>query len=165
MRFKTFLEAMVTASTLPPKVMVRCLTVGQDRVFKISDDNREFGRLKLRRINDDLWCPHNKAEKGFGPFLYDLAIEYATVFGRGVLPATGAAAIYGLQVYNTDASTTVWQRYYETRSDVKKRLHPKAPKNATPWLYCIYTKEHTTISELQNMNKLTFVNQQMLTQQ
>jgi hypothetical protein len=165
-----FFEGMMTPANLPPGVSVRVLHLSQDRIFKVSDGNGELGRLKLRKMQDDLWCPHCKASQGYGPFLYDLAIEYATMNGRGVLPATGADLIYKVGCYNTDDSNSVWKYYFEKRGDVQHHLHEKTPKYGTffnrapmkpernpknvPWLYCIYTKQPTMTQQLRNMGKL-----------
>lgn len=179
-----FFEGMMTPEAMPLTDSITVHNVGQDRFFYLSNGAKNIGKLKLRKINDDLWCPHNDVDqtlgKGYGPLLYDLAIEYATAFGKGVLPATGAASIYGIKCYNTDASNNVWSRYYNNRSDVQHRLHPKVAQQSkgfmgsvksmlgleevqplrdvktAPWLYCIYTKEPSTMSKMQQMGKLTF---------
>jgi hypothetical protein len=88
---------------------------------------------------------------GYGPFLYDLAIEYATMHGNGIVPATGFDC--GM---NSEFSDKVWRKYYEKRPDVEKHSITDAlgknknhwieseyrsnEPNSKPWLYTCYSK-------------------------
>ena len=54
---------------------------------------------------------HAEAESGWGPFVYDIAIEYATMIGRGATSSRRGSS--------QDAQN-VWQHYYDKRGDVEQ---------------------------------------------
>jgi len=52
---------------------------------------------------------YSGAPKGFGPLLYDIAMEYATKFGNGLAPDRGTVS---------DDALKVWDKYMNERDDV-----------------------------------------------
>ena len=52
---------------------------------------------------------HSSAAHGYGPLLYDIAIEYASKYGTGLVSDRGSVS---------DAAQGVWRYYDEKRSDV-----------------------------------------------
>jgi len=56
---------------------------------------------------------HSDADKGWGPFLYDLAIEWATSIGKGAMSARLAGT------KSSPAAVAVWDYYLSNRNDVK----------------------------------------------
>jgi len=110
-----------------------------------------------KRNGDTIYVPHNSAQQGWGPFGYDLAIEFATMNNSCVVPATGSG-----NGINTDDSNAVWKYYYEKRPDVKKEpledghyqssIKERNLENA-PWLYQKYTKQPELISRLKEINE------------
>jgi hypothetical protein len=163
-------EAMVTPPTLGKDEIVRVHKSSENRhrfrVFnRFAQDS--LGEMKLDKTDIEgmsFWTPHTKAEHGYGPFLYDLAIEYATLIGSGVVPATGIG-----QGINTEESSAVWKYYYENRSDVEHKPLPAehrghrynqdtidAQFRAMPWLFMIYTKPPIFLTQLKEQNRIKF---------
>tara|TARA_R110000822_G_C15161934_1_gene478346 strand:- start:79 stop:801 length:723 start_codon:yes stop_codon:yes gene_type:complete len=60
---------------------------------------------------DGVYETHADAESGWGPFLYDVAIEYATMIGKGATSSRRGSS--------QDAQN-VWKYYYDKRDDVKR---------------------------------------------
>lgn len=95
------------------------------------------------------------AKKGWGPMLYDLAIEWASINGEGLTPDRDTVS---------DAAFSVWKRYM-SRSDVKKHKlskgscrmasaedHKKTFQRS-PMNYR-FTKMSDTFDQLKSINKL-----------
>lgn len=106
------------------------------------------------------------SEKGWGPMLYDVAMEYATLKANGLTPDRG--------VVSSDAKS-VWDYYLSNRPDVtahqlddlQNTLTPQDDDNCGQWssdsytddwinspLSKRYTKEPTTINILKSIGKL-----------
>lgn len=82
-----------------------------------SDDlvwgHMEIGKVPKDRYGNclDSWMVRNsKAKKGFGPMLYDLAVEYATDKGSGLISDRGTVS---------NKARGVWEFYLENRDDVE----------------------------------------------
>ena len=114
---------------------------------------------------------YSRAASGWGPLLYDVAIEYATTKGKGVVSDRTSVS--------SDAQS-VWEKYFYDRSDVNKvqcddqydTLTPSSADNidmeipgAENYLYDKdsitnnplarkYQKEPTTINLLRDTNRL-----------
>jgi hypothetical protein len=63
------------------------------------------------------------AEKGWGPLLYDVAIEWATMRGKGLMPD---------RVGVSDKAYAVWDFYLKNRSDVEKTQLDSMNNDLTP---------------------------------
>jgi len=96
------------------------------------------------------WTIHPNATSGWGPLIYEIGIEYATLHGKGMVPASGISSLYGYHMADTPASTAVWRRFYE-RSDVQ---HTLLIDRQPPWLYCLYTRPPITFTQLKFNDKL-----------
>lgn len=101
--------------------------------------------IMIQAIND-LWRVVDvEAEHGWGPFLYDLAIELATLNG---------GRLTGHEHKITEASEAVWQHYHVHRSDVRRENLPEYCIAALPAnLRSSLQKTPTIISELKKLEK------------
>tara|TARA_B100001248_G_scaffold248059_1_gene220036 strand:+ start:641 stop:1252 length:612 start_codon:yes stop_codon:yes gene_type:complete len=75
----------------------------------------DIGKVHKDRYGNclDAWMVRmSKAKDGFGPMLYDVAIEYATKMGSGLISDRGGS---------TPAAQAVWDHYYQNRvgSDIE----------------------------------------------
>lgn len=144
--------------------LLKTWNVISDKFNKVSEENSILGRMNVISHKTSLghfWTPHNQAQQGYGPFLYDLAIEYATQNGDGVVPATGIKTIkringtfhYGGE--NSDDSRAVWKYYYERRYDVTHHDLPQTFDNDVPnYLKAIYKKPLNFIPQLKHNRQL-----------
>ena len=101
--------------------------------------------IMVQAIND-LWRVVDvDAEHGWGPFLYDLAIELATLNG---------GQLTGHEHKITEASEAVWQHYHANRSDVRRENLPEYCVAALPAsLRSSLQKTPAIISELKKLGK------------
>lgn len=95
----------------------------------------------------------SSARKGWGPLLYDVAIEWATLNGAGLM--SDRAMVSKL-------ARAVWQKYLTARPDVDAEelpdvcsplLDPDEEKAEEALMYR-YSKQPTMISKLRGMGKL-----------
>jgi hypothetical protein len=126
----------------------------------------ELGTLFTKMITDlKNGCPvgtyevfHSDSISGYGPLLYDIAIEWATVTGEGLMSDRESVS--------ADAAN-VWEKYYNDRVDVIKIPLPencKDPKSGykrygqpveSTWSKNRFLKEDLTIiSQLSNLGKI-----------
>jgi hypothetical protein len=87
---------------------------------------------KLGGMSAGVYATHSEAPNGWGPFLYDLALELAALNGHKVMSTQGAAAYtrsLGREEYSSwggpttsDAAQNVWKFYHNRRPDVKKLM-------------------------------------------
>lgn len=126
----------------------------------------EPGTLFTKMITDPKnGCPvgtyevfHSDAISGFGPMLYDVAIEWATVTGEGLMSDRESVS--------ADAAN-VWEKYYNDRDDVIKIPLPdtcKDPKSGyrrygqpveSTWSKNRYMKDNlAVINQLANLGKI-----------
>lgn len=135
--------------------------IGLDTEVQMS---REFPCLNAMMI------AFSAAEKGWGPLLYDIAIELATLKGGGLVADRTVVS---------NLAYDVWDKYENTRSDVEftqldneqdsfengnqddclqYSAYKWAKRNSTTWLETpiskLYRKEPTTIQSLKNSGKL-----------
>ena len=114
---------------------------------------KDLGEADLEKYGD-YWTIHIVAQHGWGPLMYEIAMEYATANGKGLIPATAVAAIHGYPMKDSDASTKVWAKFYE-RSDVKhERLPDLDPPPSQIPLVCVYTKPPEVINQLRRGNAI-----------
>jgi hypothetical protein len=181
--FKEWLlkEAMITPSSLPNGVIV-IARKGNDNVsfnvintlvvrkpshhdlkaeFFLDGEQKNLGGLRLNshRVSRGMyWTPHCSASQGYGPFLYDLAIEYATANGDGVVPALGTSSLGYDGGWNTEDSQTVWRHYYEKRHDVSHEDLPSNQKEDVPqFLRAIYKKEPVFLKQLEQSGRVEWL--------
>lgn len=167
--FKLFLtEAMKQPDQLQGKIVVIDENDPERIYLKIvsSKDKKKYmtsGMIMKCPDKTPYWTCHQSASEfyknqGYGPLLYDIAIEYVSQKGKdsGIVPASGFNC--GL---NTADSSRVWKYYYDNRSDVSKTKIPEQFQHlinvdAEPWLQTVYRKDNPIIiNRLMALNKLT----------
>lgn len=105
---------------------------------------------------------------GYGPMLYDIAMEIATKNGGYLASATLINRLNNVQGDKeskghlggdaSDAAEGIYRFYYERRGDVEK-VEPNIilmnePEQASkPWMYELYRKRPTVLPQLIEMNK------------
>lgn len=126
------------------------ITISKERAGKgyqihYSDKNGEFNDSRVKDIYgevtvgihdketgpcDGAWTVvYSNATRGWGPLLYDVAMEYATEIGGGLTPDRSAVS--------SDAEN-VWKYYFNKRGDVKSHqldLDDNSVKNAQHWAH------------------------------
>lgn len=126
----------------------------------LMDDEQEVGSLEFGpakicpQVLVVYWVHVDQNEsKGYGPLLYDIAMEWATIQKMGL--ASDRKDISG------DAYS-VWEYYYQNREDVRKKSIncPIPEKYATAFdnvrdhpLAYVYFKEPSTIKELERLGR------------
>lgn len=176
--FNIIYEAMMPIEDLPPNTKI---TITKSKYYNNGYELRMF--IEGTPVAGlELYLPHGKktwnihagmrAEhqgKGFGPLLYDIALEFITNYKNSIVLSTygnGEGSI-------TSRAENVWKKYYLDRKDVKhidnigskKDIdgfmnfpdEERSPKN-TPWLWAGYTKELSIIPKLINQKVLTISN-------
>ena len=184
-------EGMKTIDDLPEGVFIKIDGDVEDvidiyyankegRPLKFTGESSPYGSISLDlevQMADEFPCLHalmvaySDAVRGWGPLLYDVAIEVATLKAGGLV---SDRSIVSKDAYN------VWDKYNSQRSDVEKlqlddeasTLTPNDPdddclqnisheyeeKTGIPWsespLSKLYRKEPTTINELFSSGKL-----------
>lgn len=131
----------------------------------VSDDFGDSNLLKGYKLFN--WHSDLPSGGGYGPMLYDIALEIATKNGGYLASSTLMNRLKN--VHNakenkgslggdaTDAAEGVYKFYYEKRNDVEK-IQPNIvlanePDQANkPWMYELYRKKPTVIPKLIEMN-------------
>jgi hypothetical protein len=73
---------------------------------------------------DGAWIVRNtEANRGWGPLLYDVAMEYASIHGNGLAPDRGSVS---------DSAQRVWVTYADKRGDVKSYQLDDMQNTLTP---------------------------------
>ena len=86
-------------------------------------------RIEPVQLNDEYPCDsafmvaYSDATKGWGPLLYDVAMEYATLFGNGLMSDRTEVS---------DEAYAVWDYYLKSRSDVIKSQTDNEEGELTP---------------------------------
>jgi hypothetical protein len=138
---------MMTVADLPADTYVRIKPDGNNVQFRIAERDGSFkilgngdmlGGLDLVGVLDILWMAYNiEAVHGWGPFLMDIALEWATEKGGGVFPHNCGIV---------PPAKVMWKIYYEQRTDVRHLEMPDElittcnVRHAEPELRCIYEK-------------------------
>ena len=184
-------EGMKTLADLPEGVFIKIDGDVEDvidiyyadkegRAIKFENDSKPFGQISMDEevpLAEDFPCLHafmiaySDASKGWGPLLYDVAIEVATLRAGGLV---SDRSIVSQDAYN------VWDKYNSGRGDVEKlqlddedgTLTPDdydddclqnisyeyEEKTGIPWhespLSKLYRKPPTTITALKNSGRL-----------
>ena len=132
------------------------------------DDDEEDDTLECD--NNLWWVLDAKAVgkgAGYGPLLYDLALEYINDQHRGVVMSGGHGETTG--TVSADAAA-VWQYYFDKRGDVNRRKDPRCSDILSQWieedpslqkyhnaLMHVYWKEETTaLDELESTGKIEY---------
>jgi len=184
-------EGMKTLTDLPEGVFIKVdgdvedvvdvyYANSEGRQIKFENDSKPYGSISMDlevQMAEDFPClgalmvAYSDATKGWGPLLYDVAIEVATLKAGGLVCDR---SIVSQDAYN------VWDKYSNQRSDVEKfqlddessSLTPNDPsddclqnisyeyekKTDIPWhespLSKLYRKPPTTINALKKAGRL-----------
>lgn len=126
----------------------------EEGMMTLSSDSAQIwgeitiGRSESEACENTFEVIRSSAKSGWGPFLYDIAIEVATLNGDGLIPDRNKVS---------PAATKVWEYYLNQRNDVKKhRLSNDCNSNAgdSPAFEFRFTKNSTTIDNLKSMKRL-----------
>jgi len=100
---------------------------GEDYIIHAKNGEQYLGEVVLdsQHLNCGIYMTHsgidNPKSGKFGPFLYDLAIEFGSILETGV---TSSHAPSGIRDENAESKKTyainVWTYYYNKRTDVRK---------------------------------------------
>ena len=151
--------------------------LGASEENDVSKSDLPWGMIRLRQAPPSYNGPCSggwtikvaEARKGWGPLLYDVAIEFATERGNGLIPDRSEVSPMALKV---------WQTYLTKRSDVKDGQLDDLDNELTPdpednckqksaqdhkgeeWsdspLSKIYSKKPTIMNQLRSKNKLGY---------
>jgi hypothetical protein len=130
--------------------------------FDSSDGDPEMGFHEVNGVVEitpykqipNAWTVlHTKSVQGWGPLLYDIAIEYATEKGTGLVPDRRGIS---------PEAISVWNKYAHNRPDVQSQPIPENLwiKNAywnsrnTDVVNRLYTKQPVVLNQLKHSNKL-----------
>lgn len=140
-KYQTIEEAMNTPDQLPEDVYVLINTEEEDQTV-FSFVNRAgniikngvgpvYGFVSVKRDEDFGGClgawvvDFSTVSKGWGPLLYDVAIEWCTMRGKGLMPDRLAVS---------NKAYAVWEKYVQ-RSDVEKVQLDSLHNELTPEEY------------------------------
>ena len=126
-------EGMKQPSDLPEGIQIRMIDDGEDIVFKIvseatgEEPTQQEQRDKFGRIFGKIWITQwglhgdlcsrafevrkSEAVSGWGPMLYDVAMEYATKNGSGLMSDRQGVS---------EEAYIVWKKYMDQRDDIEK---------------------------------------------
>jgi len=112
-------DVMIEVRTLPKQHEIWIEAVDEDgELYFLEGEERNLFGVKVELLTDPqsgkrVWrVLHSMASQGWGPFVYDVALEVASDEDRdGLVTGTGL----------TDDSKAVWDFYRDHRSDVKRR--------------------------------------------
>jgi hypothetical protein len=151
-------EAQKNISDLPEGYHIRIQDRGKLVFFDLIPPKDEKNPIKahlvLDKIEDIYEVVMADAMAGWGPFMYDLAMEYGTINGRGIMSDRMATSKYAKKV---------WNFYHKSREDVS---HSRiSPEDEERWgrehqdesLKSIYTKEPILLSQLSNAGLLQMI--------
>ena len=146
------------------------------KIYELDKNDALNGKVHIRPMKSTAPAPCDGAyevgwagtTKGWGPLLYDIAIEYATIHGNGLISDRKDISA---------AARPVWDRYLNSREDVESHQLDDLHNTLTPdiekdncdqyiaslgsqdeWqesaLSKRYTKSPTTITKLEKMGRL-----------
>ena len=139
---------------------IGCL--GKINNFKKNDDGRILGKVGADRHWSDNRCIEgvfevtgSEVSGGYGPTLYDVAIEWATMNGLGLVADRNSVS---------HAAERVWEKYLSARSDVTAHKLPngycigkEAEIGGGGWYNHRYTKEESLIPTLARSGQLEVI--------
>ena len=179
--FKTFfyLKEMAMKSTnhMDNKYIVihKNETYKNTTIILYKKPHREILNIMLysSRIFNNVFCCHaghsknnkNYIGSGYGPLLYDIAMEYATSKGKGLMSSTGGGI-----GDTSELAENIYKYYYNNRNDITKNTiyeeffgSGDIRLSNAPWLRTIFYKpNHSIIDFLQNKNKIIFTDKDLL---
>lgn len=138
-------------------VLIRDIDAGTFAVMYADEHGRGYDLSHPGHVNGRITCSKRwdtrygnayevslvSAVKGYGPLLYDVAMEYATMKGGGLMADRHAVS---------DAALDVW-KHYMRRPDVESH-EMRGETWDEPPLSLRFTKEPATIQRLEALGKL-----------
>lgn len=169
------LEGMKTPSELKQEQIYFIINRQNERQIQIDMYKRPQKLMFAGRMIKyyDLWIfhidskenmelGHVYAHKGYGPVMYDIAMELASKYGKGLVTPISINA-----GYPSDESVNVYKYYYNKRTDIQKtpldlekhgfdlRYRHDDKLRENPWLNMLYVKPNpTTLNELEANNMI-----------
>lgn len=126
-------EARITPDNLPDDITFRLSVSSSGGMIRVSayKHSVEFGEVIAHKVqNDDVPC-YGAFEvrnsytqfRGFGPIIYDIAMEAATALGSGLMSDRSAVS---------DRAYPVWNYYQNNRPDVTRQQLDSPQNELTP---------------------------------
>ena len=110
-------EAAKRPEDLPADWMVYVDNIGDEYRIELAGDDRTVGSLTIGPAGTDVdpclgsyQVNTSQAEQGWGPMLYDVAMEIASMYSSGLIADRNAVS---------DEAQRVWQFYQDSRPDVE----------------------------------------------
>ena len=135
----TLNEAAKGINDLTDNMYIKVGGWGDGLSINLIDQSREKGKQSLGGINMSVYdlpdgnrvaVPHSGAEKGWGPFLYDIAMQLATEnLGVYLSPYETFTALHRIRdpereswriPDTSEKAQAVWKYYYDNRTDVRR---------------------------------------------
>ncbi len=124
------------------------ITTGAEFVSESQSDRASISQIRVE-TGDEVWRVLNSdaSEAGWGPFLYDIVMELATIEEVGLCS-------HGSSV--SPSALNVWANYFSNRNDVSKT---KLPQELKPELrdeclqYMYHKSPPVTVEELNRLDK------------
>lgn len=120
---------MIRKDQLPEGYEVKMTFKNLEKViFKIisEDEYDSLGFIKIRPCEDNIWyVAYVVSNKGYGPLLYDTALQYVTDLGGDLISEEEAGKRFPQLFPENDSSTSpaakkIWDFYRENRGDVEE---------------------------------------------
>lgn len=117
-RFRRMEAGMRTVKDLPDDWYVEITgSLSNLGIYLLDGDDNTVGSLDIHRTGDFLQINEIQARQGWGPLLYDLAMEVANEFNdEGLMPDRSSVS---------REARAVWEHYLNRRSDVEATLLPE----------------------------------------
>ena len=170
-------EAAKGIQDIPEGYLVICETLKNKNgyVISLANQGNEIGWIQFENIPnkygnclDGMTISLSSADKGWGPFLYDLVMEKATIEKNGIIPdrTTVSANARGVWQYYLDNREGVVIRQLDDLNDsfnngpqddcaqISSQDHLRWNWKKSP-LSKIYSKKPTTIEALKKLEKWT----------
>lgn len=126
-------EVRITPDNLPDDITFRLSVSSSGDMFTVTAYKRsvDFGFLAAHKIrSQDVPCygayevgESHSQFRGFGPLIYDIALETATELGGGIMSDRMAVS---------DSARNVWRYYQNNRSDVERQQLDSPENELTP---------------------------------
>ena len=127
-----------------------------------NDDGRSIGKVAADRHWTDNRCiagvfevKGSEVRGGYGPTLYDIAIEWATLNGLGLVADRNSVSI---------EAERVWEKYFKARPDVTTHKLPagycvgdEMQYDTGEWYSHRYTKEESLITAMARSGQLEII--------
>jgi len=158
LRENDFLEVVETLPDVNAMPRIQHLSRGQTFEIALCAENHissiaQIVICKLDRQQDSAWMVcQSEADSGWGPFIYDAAMEFASRFGGGLVPDAYCV---------NRPATRIWEFYFEKRvgKDVVSSAFDVNPWNERPEIALRhrYIKANPTfLTFFQDQNRIGF---------